>query len=518
MALFKQYDDFLLDNASQITAVESSLRSITYFLPGRFKDAELAGEALYASLNLLGLYHDSILARALDRHEPEATTSTTVSHPSEKRIAASTTSQYTNAITGITPSEHARYTQHFTRNSKGYNRVARTLVVIGYFELLAEMVARRKLGRRKAWDVVAAIEAIKVTLRLSLVHLSGNRMPIHPPIPEREVDPAALERGRAKTMGELSTRLDQAVQSSHQALSDSELPLPKGFWKGSRTGLLRPTLASLQPGYDDAESEPAPSLAEPDRRPPHLRAMRINAAQSGSDTDDTLVDSTRLTASTMALSTHSNPDAHPPSPPVQMKPWSESQINDYLLSRVLNINDVRKPEDLVRPLRNRTAWIAEALWILRPFLYVMALRRWGRRATLPFVLSFVLEYLAKQLRSRSFSPPGAATKNPFATNPLMAALMGQNPLLSIITNIFMGGNPADKAKRPISAVEDAEWSKRGNAFWYYLLRGPVWYNFTRPKLASLADRTQGKFLIGIIGGMLGDYLPLIDDYYFYSAT
>ncbi len=45
-----------------------------------------------------------------------------------------------------------------------------------------------------------------------------------------------------------------------------------------------------------------------------------------------------------------------------------------------------------------------------------------------------------------------------------------------------------------------------------------WYNFTRPKLASLADRTQGKFLIGIIGGMLGDYLPLIDDYYFYSAT
>jgi peroxin-16 len=100
----------------------------------------------------------------------------------------------------------------------------------------------------------------------------------------------------------------------------------------------------------------------------------------------------------------------------------------------------------------------------------------------------------------------------------MAALMGQNPLLSIITNIFMGGNPADKAKRPISAVEDAEWSKRGNAFWYYLHRGPVWYNFTRPKLASLADRTQGKFLIGIIGGMLGDYLPLIDDYYFYSAT
>ena len=40
------YEAFLLANASQITAVESSLRSITYVLPGRFKDAELCVTAL----------------------------------------------------------------------------------------------------------------------------------------------------------------------------------------------------------------------------------------------------------------------------------------------------------------------------------------------------------------------------------------------------------------------------------------------------------------------------------------
>ena len=38
---WQAYERFLLSNASQITALESSLRSITYILPGRFKDSEL---------------------------------------------------------------------------------------------------------------------------------------------------------------------------------------------------------------------------------------------------------------------------------------------------------------------------------------------------------------------------------------------------------------------------------------------------------------------------------------------
>ena len=523
MALFKQYDEFLLNNASQITAVESSLRSITYFLPGRFKDAELAGEAIYASLNLLGLYHDSILARALEKQQPNAASSNGAT--SDKRITPLGGSQPATAVAGLTPSEHARYTQHFSQHSKAYNRLARTLVIVGYFELLAEMVARRKLGRKKAWDVVAAIEALKVVLRLSLVQMTGSRMVIQPPIPEREVDPAALELERAKTMGNFAERLDNAVASGSTHLDTGALP-PKGFWKGSRTGLLRPTLASLRPGYDDIEDDPLPNATEPDRRPPHLRAMRINATQSGSDTDDTLVDSTRLNASTTLTRTPIGDDStqpssalrkDPPSPPVNMKPWSESQINDYLLSRVLTVNDVRKPEDLVRPLRNRTGRLAEVLWILRPLIYVLALRRWGRTATLPFVLSFALEYFAKDLRNRSFAP-ATAPKSFFATNPLLAAMMGQNPLTSILASVFMGGNPADKAKRPISSVEEAEWTKRGNSFWWYLLRGPLWYSFTRPKLSGLVERTQGKFLIGMVGAVLSDYLPLIDEYYYYSAT
>ena len=38
------YESFLVNNVSTISTVESTLRSITWVLPGRFKDAELAAK------------------------------------------------------------------------------------------------------------------------------------------------------------------------------------------------------------------------------------------------------------------------------------------------------------------------------------------------------------------------------------------------------------------------------------------------------------------------------------------
>ncbi|CAB4375888.1 unnamed protein product [Rhizophagus irregularis] len=70
MNILRKYDDFILNNASQISSIESSLRTLTYVLPGRFADAEFASEALFAALNLIGLYHDSILVRAAENLEP----------------------------------------------------------------------------------------------------------------------------------------------------------------------------------------------------------------------------------------------------------------------------------------------------------------------------------------------------------------------------------------------------------------------------------------------------------------
>ena len=39
------YEAFLIRNVSTISSLESTLRGVTWLLPGRFKDAELVSEA-----------------------------------------------------------------------------------------------------------------------------------------------------------------------------------------------------------------------------------------------------------------------------------------------------------------------------------------------------------------------------------------------------------------------------------------------------------------------------------------
>lgn len=43
-ALKHAYDSTLLDNTQTLVQVETALRNVTWFLPGRFQDAELASE------------------------------------------------------------------------------------------------------------------------------------------------------------------------------------------------------------------------------------------------------------------------------------------------------------------------------------------------------------------------------------------------------------------------------------------------------------------------------------------
>ena len=43
------YESFLIQNVSTISSLESTLRSFTWLLPGRFKDAELVSEACQSS-------------------------------------------------------------------------------------------------------------------------------------------------------------------------------------------------------------------------------------------------------------------------------------------------------------------------------------------------------------------------------------------------------------------------------------------------------------------------------------
>ena len=155
----------------------------------------------------------------------------------------------------------------------------------------------------------------------------------------------------------------------------------------------------------------------------------------------------------------------------------ESEISAFLQKKVLTIDGVRKPYDLVRK-RTGLGAIAEVVWILRPLVYVLALKRYGRRSLYPFMLSLALEYFSYQ-------------------------------------------NMADTLRRSPSSgsseVEKQELSKRQRAFWLYFLRGPVWDGWTRGKLQGVANRLEGVPLLSMLGNIAADYRSLIDDYHYCEA-
>lgn len=138
---------------------------------------------------------------------------------------------------------------------------------------------------------------------------------------------------------------------------------------------------------------------------------------------------------------------------------------------------------------------------------VLAIRRYGKRHTLPYLLSLALEYLAYSLRQSSTSK----LSHDKASGPMLPR---QTP----------------------SELERQESSKRARAFWWYLLRGPVWESWTkcvallisqselylqlnvhRPRLESMARTFEDKPLVGFVSTMLQDYIPLYDEYYYCAS-
>ncbi|KAF3768598.1 peroxisome membrane protein [Cryphonectria parasitica EP155] len=203
-----RYDDFVTKNASQVAQMESALRSLTYIIPGRFRDAELATEGIHSGVQLLSLYHDLLLFRATTSSSPSPSASVTPS-----------------ASSNLARSLHARYTRFWAAKSDLYRRVAIVLQVVQYTELLLEMWAKRR-GQAIRWRVVVLVEAIKALCRLLLLKITRSRPLVTPALPERE---------RAQPNGH--------APPPHSVVDDARQPHnPRKEWSMPRTGLTLPSL------------------------------------------------------------------------------------------------------------------------------------------------------------------------------------------------------------------------------------------------------------------------------------
>ena len=117
---------------------------MTLLLPGRFDDNMIQSETIYSSLNLIGLYNDTILDR------PRGTVSTL--QCGVETVAIS-----------------------YAKN---------ILMVLELTEVLIEMIASKKFvdkDARKKWRVILFIETLKVGCRLLMLKNNGGRMVVPAP-------------------------------------------------------------------------------------------------------------------------------------------------------------------------------------------------------------------------------------------------------------------------------------------------------------------------------------------------
>ncbi|KAL4900050.1 hypothetical protein BDW74DRAFT_105477 [Aspergillus multicolor] len=242
------YEDFVTKNASSIGQVESALRSLTYIIPGRYRDSEIPSECgkwfaptfpsarlikspVHSGVQLLSLYHDSLISKVISNLPP------TIRRP--------------------TPTPHTRYTKYWLSQSLLYRKVALTLQTIQYTELLWEMVARRR-GEKVRWRVVVFIEILKAICRLFLLRLTNSRPLVSPPLPEREIDPRSSEENEGDWNG-----MESPVSEGPSDLN----------WTMPRTGL---SLPSLPDANDVSNYLISKVLTADDIKPPKALLHRVN--------------------------------------------------------------------------------------------------------------------------------------------------------------------------------------------------------------------------------------------------
>lgn len=231
-----EYSTFIQKNASSVSQIESALRSLTYIIPGRFRDAEIASESLHTGIQLLSLYHDTVLARAVSKL------------PGMPRIQ----------------SAHSRYTKYWSSTNARYRKIALLLQCAQYTELLWEMAAKRR-GEKVRWRVVVLIESLKAICRLLLLRITGGRMVV-PPLPDREAIPE-----------------DSADDEDEEEDSDDLLPQePKKAkeWTMPRTGLTLPALPSAG---DISSFLMQKVLTADDIKPPTALLPRISGAAQAAE-------------------------------------------------------------------------------------------------------------------------------------------------------------------------------------------------------------------------------------------
>lgn len=138
--IIDSYSRFLLKNVDEIGTLESSLRTLLFFIPGRLRDSEVKLELAYTVSGLITLLHDHIVLKFLQR----------LTAQDEKKL---------NQFPALTPDSCVPF--------------ATCLTFINHSELLVEIFSKKKWGPKGGWISVFCVELLKCLLKVKLLLIQG---------------------------------------------------------------------------------------------------------------------------------------------------------------------------------------------------------------------------------------------------------------------------------------------------------------------------------------------------------
>ena len=176
-------------------------------------------------------------------------------------------------------------------------------------------------------------------------------------------------------------------------------------------------------------------------------------------------------------------------------PLTRTVIEEYLLPKALTPSLIRSPPTLLHPLKGLAQWSSEIIYILRPLIYVLMLRPTNSNRTLIGGQS-----------STSINYNNAPILNSLRT-PLAISIF-----LSMVSRYLRRQPPASPSTS--NSLERLEYARRDRELLWYLFRGELWTGWTRLKLDSLSRSLEGKPLLGLFAGIIQDWVPLVDEYWY----
>jgi peroxin-16 len=151
----------------------------------------------------------------------------------------------------------------------------------------------------------------------------------------------------------------------------------------------------------------------------------------------------------------------------------------------------------------KTIYSGELLHLLRPVIYTLALRRWGRRSWKPWLISLAVETASWRL-----STGGAAASQDAARHAASHPAV-RDSSLSLLYRLH-----AVQWRRE----ELDELTRRKLLLLYYLIRDPFFHSVTLPRLKSFVAAAGRVPLFGRVAEKVLEILVGAQRYYTYTAA